>query len=72
MAASPAEGLRLLEPLKQELRGHAPLFLAEADMLRRLGQHALAREAYRAALDLTQNEAERAFVRGRIEALGTG
>jgi RNA polymerase sigma-70 factor, ECF subfamily len=70
MAASPAEGLRLLAPLKEPLGAYAPLFLAEADMLRRSGDADRAREAYGAALDLTHNEVERAFIRGRIRDLG--
>ncbi len=38
-------------------------------MFRRLGQRDSAREAYRLALDLTQNQVERDFILGRIEAL---
>src|SRR5262249_24347143 len=45
MASSPKEGLRLLEPLVNELSGFAPFHLARADMLRRTDQMELAREA---------------------------
>jgi RNA polymerase sigma-70 factor (ECF subfamily) len=40
-----------------------------ADLLRRLGRSGDATAAYRAALDLTANAAERDFLRGRISDL---
>jgi RNA polymerase sigma-70 factor (ECF subfamily) len=70
MAASPTRGLRLLEPLAEELDTYAPFHLARADMLRRVGRLGPAREAYRLALDLTHNQVERDFILGRIAALG--
>jgi RNA polymerase sigma-70 factor (ECF subfamily) len=70
MAAGPTQGLRLLEPLAGELSAYAPFHLARADMFRRIGQLEAAREAYRVALDLTQNQVEREFILGRIAALG--
>jgi RNA polymerase sigma-70 factor (ECF subfamily) len=70
LAASPSGGLRLLEPLAEELDAYAPFHLARADMLRRMGQLESAREAYRLALDLTQNQVERDFILGRIAGLG--
>ncbi len=70
MAASPAEGLHLLEPLADELSAYAPFHLARADMLRRTGQMEQAREAYRLALGLTQNKVERDFILGRLTSLG--
>lgn len=66
MAGSPETGLRLLELLDDELSSYAPYHLARADMLRRTSQLKTAGEAYQAALDLTQNEVERDFIRGRI------
>ena len=39
----------------------------KADLLRRLGRHEEAGEAYREALRLTENAAERAFLEGRLE-----
>ena len=68
MAADPTNGLRLLEPLAADLENYAPYHLARADMLRRMGEVAGARDAYRAALDLTQNNVEREFVFGRISS----
>jgi RNA polymerase sigma-70 factor (ECF subfamily) len=70
MVVSPAKGLRLLETLADELSAYAPFHLARADMLRRTGQQEQAREAYRAALDLTQNNVEREFIQGRLRSLG--
>jgi predicted RNA polymerase sigma factor len=39
-------------------------------MSRRAGQIDRAREAYRFALDLTQNQVERDFILGKIASLG--
>ena len=72
LAASPTQGLRLLEPLAGELGAYAPFHLARADMFRRTGQLEPAREAYRVALDLTQNQVERDFILGRMAALSEG
>ena len=68
-ALGPAKGLRLLEPLAAELNTYAPFHLARADMLNRTSQPDSAREAYRLALGLTQNQVEREFILKRI---GTG
>ena len=70
MADGPQSGLRLLEPLTDELSAFAPYHLARADMLRRTNQLEAARDAYRLALDLTQNQVERDFILTRITALG--
>lgn len=70
MAASPARGLRLLEPLQDELSAYAPFHLARADMNRRSGCIERARDAYRLALDLTQNQVERDFIRRQILSMG--
>ena len=70
MASSPQTGLQLLEPLADELSAFAPFHLARADMFRRIGQIELARAAYRNALDLTQNNVERDFIREQIALLG--
>jgi RNA polymerase sigma-70 factor (ECF subfamily) len=69
MADDPQAGLRLLAPLADALSAFAPFHLARADMLRRTDQVALAREAYRAALDCTQNTVEREFILEQIAAL---
>ena len=66
MAAGPTDGLNLLESLYNELKTFAPFHLACADMFRRAGYLEQARNAYRMALDLTQNEVERAFICDKI------
>jgi RNA polymerase sigma-70 factor (ECF subfamily) len=53
-----------------ELEAYAPFHLARADMQRRSGDMQAARRSYRLALDLTQNEVERDFIRSRIAQLG--
>jgi RNA polymerase sigma-70 factor, ECF subfamily len=70
MAIGPQAGLHLLEPLADELSTFAPFHLARADLLRRTDQIELARQAYRVALDLTQNNVERDFILERIATLG--
>ena len=64
----PAAGLAELEPLTAEpqLAGYPYLAASRADFLRRLGRGAEARLAYAEALLLTENEAERAFLTGRL------
>ncbi len=70
MSEGPESGLRLLDALVAE--GALPAFhllaAARADMLRRLGRHAEAADAYRAALALVGNEPERRFLEGRLAA----
>ena len=48
------------------LAGYHYLPAVRADLLRRLGRHAEAAVAYRAALDLVDNEAEREFLESRL------
>jgi predicted RNA polymerase sigma factor len=45
--------------------------ILKADLLTRLGRGDEAAGAYRRALELTANEAERAFLTGRLAALGS-
>ena len=68
MAEGPAEGLRLLDALenKTELRGYYLLPAVRGDFLRRLGQWSEATTAYRRALGLAGNEAERRFLSRRL------
>jgi RNA polymerase sigma-70 factor (ECF subfamily) len=51
------------------LQNYGPLHATRADLLRRLGRLAEAAEAYDAAIDRTQNDVEREFLRRRREAL---
>ncbi|GAA2384150.1 RNA polymerase sigma factor [Dactylosporangium salmoneum] len=70
----PAAGLAALEPLLAEpaLAGYGYLAATRADLLRRLGRAGEAALAYEEALALTGNEAERAFLAGRLAAVRDG
>jgi RNA polymerase sigma-70 factor, ECF subfamily len=63
----PDAGLALLEPL--ELAGYHPFQASLADLLRRAGRVDEARQAYRQAIELASNPAERAFLRARLADL---
>ncbi len=69
MAEGPMRGLALLKELEKDgrLESYHLFHAARADLLRRAGWNEEAAAAYRAALDLTQNEAERAFLARRIQ-----
>ncbi|MEX5719133.1 RNA polymerase sigma factor [Geodermatophilus maliterrae] len=71
-ASGPAAGLAALDALSAEpqLAGYGYLPAARADLLRRLGRVAEAREAYTEALLLTRNTVERAFLEGRLRGTG--
>ncbi|WP_239165538.1 RNA polymerase sigma factor [Catellatospora citrea] len=64
MVAGPRAALAEVDRLEQQgnLAGYQYLHAVKADLLRRSGQLAQAREAYAQALALTANEAERAFL----------
>jgi RNA polymerase sigma-70 factor (ECF subfamily) len=68
MAAGPGAGLAELDRLATEpsLAGYHYLPAVRADLLTRLGRRAEAREAYRRALELAGNAAERDFLRARL------
>ena len=68
MAKGPAEGLELVESL-EGLEGYRFLHSTRADLLRRLDRPDEAAAAYRRALDLTTNGAERAFLERRLREL---
>jgi RNA polymerase sigma-70 factor, ECF subfamily len=67
-AASPAAGLELLAGFEAagSLEQYAPVHLARADMLRRLGRLDEAKECYRRALPFAQNEQVRRFIEQRL------
>ena len=73
MADGPAVGLAMLEPLAGEpaLAGYPYFHAARAALLRRLGRRSEAAAAYRAALDLTSNDVERAFLGHRLTEVET-
>jgi RNA polymerase sigma-70 factor (ECF subfamily) len=66
----PQRALEALAPI--ELRDYPLLHAVRADLLARLGQQAAARAAYDAAIALTTNDVERAFIEGRRDALPRG
>jgi RNA polymerase sigma-70 factor (ECF subfamily) len=68
MADGPAAGLPLIDDLAAELGGYHLFHSARADLLRRLGRNDEATEAYRRALELATNQAERAFLSRRLSS----
>lgn len=70
MADGPAAGLRLVDALAAELDSYYLFHSARADLLRRLERPEEASAAYRRALELASNPAERAFLGRRLAALG--
>jgi RNA polymerase sigma-70 factor (ECF subfamily) len=68
MADGPDAGLRVLEPLGPDLDRYHLFHAARADLLRRAGRDEAA-EAYRRALELTTNEAERRYLSGRLASV---
>ncbi len=75
MSEGPAAGLALLDVIEAEggLEKYHLLDAARADLLRRLGSTDAAAEAYRRALNLTENEVERRYLERRLrEVMGEG
>jgi RNA polymerase sigma-70 factor (ECF subfamily) len=75
MVGGPAAALADIEAIERDgrLAGYRYLPAAKADLLRRAGRPDDAIAAYRTALDLTDNDAERAFLARRIAELsGSG
>jgi RNA polymerase sigma-70 factor (ECF subfamily) len=64
MTEGPAAALAVVAALEADgrLAGYRSLPATKADLLRRLGRHAEAGTAYRAALALTDNAAEQEFL----------
>jgi RNA polymerase sigma-70 factor (ECF subfamily) len=64
MVDGPAAALQEVDALERHgrLAGYRYLPATRADLLRRLGRHEEAAEAYRAALAFTDNAAERTFL----------
>jgi RNA polymerase sigma-70 factor (ECF subfamily) len=71
MRDGPAAGLALVEAIlaSGELSEYQPAHAARADLCRRLGRVGDARDAYRRALELTQQAAARRFLERRLEEL---
>ena len=69
MADGPAAGLELVDAI-EELDGYHLFHATRADLLRRLGRDDEAAAAYRAALGLEMNEADRRFLERRLGEVG--
>ena len=67
MAEGPGQALPLVEKLAGELRDYQPWHATRADLLRRLGRLDEAAAAYRRALALAGNDAERRFLSRRLQ-----
>ncbi len=67
-------GLALVDAIlaRGELADYQPAHAARADLCRRLGRHAEAREAYARALELTRQGAARRFLERRLAELPAG
>ena len=74
MAQGPAAGLAQIGELEAGGRLDAYRYLpaAKADLLRRLGRREAAAQAYREALALTDNAAEREFLTRRLTEVTAG
>ncbi|WP_433557971.1 RNA polymerase sigma factor [Pseudonocardia xinjiangensis] len=66
MAYGPGVGLELVDELAGELADYRLLPATRADLLRRLGRHEEAAEAYRAALERTESATEHRFLARRL------
>jgi RNA polymerase sigma-70 factor (ECF subfamily) len=71
MSEGPAAGLAIVEALERDgsLAEYYLLYVARADLLRRLDRGAEAASAYEQAAALAKNEADRRFLRERLAAL---
>jgi RNA polymerase sigma-70 factor (ECF subfamily) len=71
MADGPDAGLRMLEGIAASgaLDDYHLFHTARAELLRRVGRDAEAADAYRRAIDLATNDAERRFLNTRLDAL---
>ena len=70
LAEGPEAGLELMDAL--DLPGYHLLPAARADLFRRLGRREEAAEAYREALALEMNDADRAFLERRLSEVTAG
>jgi len=72
-AQSPVSGLSALAELEgvRTLQTYAPFHAARADMFCRAGKKALARQAYKLAVKLTENQPVKKYLRARLADLGT-
>jgi len=69
MAFGPQTGLDMLLRLESQAEGFYPYHAARADLLRRTNQREAAADAYRRALELCGNSAERAYLQRRLDEM---
>ena len=71
MRDGPAAGLALIDAIlvRGDLADYQPAHSARADLCRRLGRTAQARESYQRALSLTRQEPERRFLERQLREL---
>ncbi|HET9394609.1 MAG TPA: RNA polymerase sigma factor [Nitrospiraceae bacterium] len=69
MAEGPEVGLNMLLQLEEQAESFYPYHAARADLLRRTNQHEAAADAYKRALDLCGNSAERAYLQRRLDEM---
>jgi RNA polymerase sigma-70 factor, ECF subfamily len=73
MAMGPEAGLAIIREIEArgELAGYHLLHAAKADLLRRLGDHSAAGEAYTQALALVGNDSERRYLERRLREVSS-
>jgi RNA polymerase sigma-70 factor (ECF subfamily) len=69
MAYGVPVGLEMLLRLQDQAAGYYPYHAARADLLQRAGQREAAADAYRQALELCRNSAERAYLQRRLDEM---
>jgi len=69
MASGPGNALPLVDELAESLGAYHLWHSTRAELLRRLGRRDESRAAYRKALELAQNEAERRYLARRLDEL---
>jgi RNA polymerase sigma-70 factor (ECF subfamily) len=69
MAEGAEKGLEMLLRIQSEADDFYPYHAARADLLRRTRQHEAASDAYKRALDICGNSAERAYLQRRLDEM---
>ena len=69
MARGPQTGLEMLLPLGDQADGFYSYHAARSDLLRRTNQREAAADAYKQALTLCGNSAERAYLQRRLNEM---
>ncbi len=69
MARGPQEGLQMLLRLESQAEGFYPYHAARTHLLRRTNQREAAADAYKRALDLCSNSAERIYLQKRLDEM---